>query len=107
MLLRRSNSLRQGLGGGSRRRKSSLEEIGINHFNSLLQHQQQQQRQNADAYNFTLNGSIGLEVTPPDEGPSDRFGGPFQFQDQAAALPSTSSGSAPSPDPMQLQGTIV
>ncbi|XP_072930391.1 potassium channel subfamily T member 2 isoform X6 [Epargyreus clarus] len=94
VLLRRSNSLRQGLGGGSRRRKSSLEEIGITHFNSLLQHQQQQQQQDADAYQFTLNGSIGLEVTPPDEGP-------YQFQDQAAALPSTSS------DPMQLQGTIV
>ncbi|XP_047543745.1 potassium channel subfamily T member 2 isoform X13 [Vanessa atalanta] len=105
ILLRRSNSLRQGLGtpASSRRRKSSLEEIGISHFNSLLQHQQQQQ--NANAIKIALNGSIGLEVTPPDEGPMDRFG----YQDMAAALPSTSAGSGlpPTPDPQHLQGTIV
>ncbi|CAH2103589.1 unnamed protein product [Euphydryas editha] len=108
ILLRRSNSLRQGLGtpANSRRRKSSLEEIGISHFNSLLQHQQQQQQQNANAIKIALNGSIGLEVTPPDESPMDRFG----YQDIAAALPSTSAGSGlppPSPDPQHLQGTIV
>ncbi|XP_050361412.1 potassium channel subfamily T member 2 isoform X2 [Nymphalis io] len=105
ILLRRSNSLRQGLGtpATSSRRKSSLEEIGISHFNSLLQHQQQQQ--NANAIKIALNGSIGLEVTPPDEGPMDRFG----YQDMAAALPSTSTGSGlpPTPDPQHLQGTIV
>ncbi|XP_046977356.1 potassium channel subfamily T member 2 isoform X6 [Vanessa cardui] len=105
ILLRRSNSLRQGLGtpASSRRRKSSLEEIGISHFNSLLQHQQQQQ--NANAIKIALNGSIGLEVTPPDEGPMDRFG----YQDMAAALPSTSAGSGlpATPDPQHLQGTIV
>ncbi|XP_028173586.1 potassium channel subfamily T member 2 isoform X1 [Ostrinia furnacalis] len=115
ILLRRSNSLRQGLSGaGSRRRKSSLEEIGISHFNSLLQHQQQQQQQNANAIKIALNGSIGLEVTPPEEmperlpGPSMPLGG---YQEMAAALPSTSVGPslppAATPDPQHLQGTIV
>ncbi|XP_038216273.1 potassium channel subfamily T member 2 isoform X3 [Zerene cesonia] len=112
-MLRRSNSLRQGIGMGaiSRRRKSSLEEIGITHFNSLLQHQQQQQQQNAEAIKMALNGSIGLEVTPPDEGPMDHLGGPFSgYQEMAAALPSTSSAASlrpSSPDPQMLQGTIV
>lgn len=103
ILLRRSNSLRQGLSGvGSNRRKSSLEEIGISHFNSLLQHQQQQQR--ANAIKIALNGSIGLEVTPPEEGP-DRLPGY-----EPAALPSSSLGPTlppPSPEPQHLQGTIV
>lgn len=111
ILLRRSNSLRQGLAPNARRRKSSLEEIGISHFNSLLQHQQQQQQQNANAIKIALNGSIGLEVTPPDEGPVDRLGAPLcGYQDMAAALPSTSSGPnlpPPTPDPQHLQGTIV
>ena len=63
ILLRRSNSLRQGLTSvGSGRRKSSLEDLGIafggishpsNHSNPIK---------------IALNGSIGLEVTPPDEG---------------------------------------
>ncbi|XP_075990844.1 slowpoke 2 isoform X3 [Anticarsia gemmatalis] len=115
ILLRRSNSLRQGLSGvGSRRRKSSLEEIGISHFNSLLQHQQQQQQQNA--FKIALNGSIGLEVTPPEENPSDRLtcpGVPIgAYQEVAAALPSSSVGPAlppvnSAPDPQHLQGTIV
>ncbi|XP_041987705.1 potassium channel subfamily T member 2 isoform X3 [Aricia agestis] len=113
ILLHRSNSLRQGLGAvpNARRRKSSLEEIGISHFNSLLLHQQQQQQQNANAIKIALNSSIGLEVTPPDEGPSDRLGAPLTgYQDVAGALPSTSSATnlqAPSPDPSHLQGTIV
>lgn len=119
ILLRRSNSLRQGLSGvGSRRRKSSLEEIGISHFNSLLQYQQQQQQQqNANAIKIALNGSIGLEVTPPEENPTDRIlgqGMPLDgYQEVAAALPSTSMGPtlpppvASSPDPQHLQGTIV
>nr|XP_053624836.1 potassium channel subfamily T member 2 isoform X12 [Plodia interpunctella] len=117
ILLRRSNSLRQGLSGvASRRRKSSLEEIGISHFNSLLQHQQQQQQQNANAIKIALNGSIGLEVTPPEESPSDRFPGPSiplsGYQEVEAALPSTSIGpnlstSAATNDPQHLQGTIV
>ncbi|XP_059062300.1 potassium channel subfamily T member 2 isoform X7 [Achroia grisella] len=116
ILLRRSNSLRQGISGvGSQRRKSSLEEIGISHFNSLLQHQQQQQQQNANAIKFALNGSIGLEVTPPEENPSDRLPGPSMplsgYQEVAAALPSTSMGPTLPPaqaaDPQHLQGTIV
>lgn len=113
--LRRSNSLRQGLGGaGCRRRKSSLEEIGISQFNSLLQHQHQQQLQNANAIKFSLNGSIGLEVTPPEEGPSDRAGAaslPITGYEEAAVMPSTSHGPpslpANAPDPQELQGTIV
>ncbi|CAB3225304.1 unnamed protein product [Arctia plantaginis] len=115
ILLGRSNSLRQGLSGvGSRRRKSSLEEIGISHFNSLLQHQQQQQQQNA--FKMALNGSIGLEVTPPEENPSDRLPcSPIPisaYQDVAAALPSSSLGPtlppiSSTPDPQHLQGTIV
>lgn len=62
ILLRRSNSLRQGLTSvGSGRRKSSLEDLGVafagvsnpsNHSNPIK---------------IALNGSIGLEVTPPDE----------------------------------------
>ncbi|XP_052746861.1 potassium channel subfamily T member 1 isoform X10 [Bicyclus anynana] len=113
ILLRRSNSLRQGLGPvvHTRRRKSSLEEIGISHFNSLLQHQQQQQQQDANAIKIALNGSIGLEVTPPDEGPLDQLGGPLGgYQDIAAALPPSSIVSGlppPTPDPQHLQGTIV
>ncbi|XP_061704849.1 potassium channel subfamily T member 2 [Cydia pomonella] len=115
ILLRRSNSLRQSLSGvGSRRRKSSLEEIGISHFNSLLQHQQQQQQQNANAIKIALNGSIGLEVTPPEETPAERFPGTSMalggYQEAAAALPSTSMGPSvpsPSPDTQHLQGTIV
>ncbi|CAH0716191.1 unnamed protein product, partial [Brenthis ino] len=98
-----------GTGATSRRRKSSLEEIGISHFNSLLQHQQQQQQQNANAIKIALNGSIGLEVTPPDEGPADRLAALGGYQDLAAALPSTSATGLPppSPDPQHLQGTIV
>ncbi|KAI8430833.1 hypothetical protein MSG28_000986 [Choristoneura fumiferana] len=114
ILLRRSNSLRQGLSGvGSRRRKSSLEEIGISHFNSLLQHQQQQQQQNLNAIKIALNGSIGLEVTPPEETPPDRFPGSMPlggYQEVAAALPSASVGPlapSPAPDTQHLQGTIV
>ncbi|CAH2216717.1 jg468, partial [Pararge aegeria aegeria] len=80
-------------------------------FNSLLQYQQQQQLQDANAIKIALNGSIGLEITPPDEGPLDRLGGPLGgYQDMAAALPSTSMGSGlppPTPDPQHLQGTIV
>lgn len=106
ILLRRSNSLRQGISGtGSRRRKSSLEEIGISHFNSLLQHQQQQQEQ--DAIKLGLS-SIGLRITPPEETPRMAL---EPFQDIAAALPSTSGGSTMpvnvTPDPQHLQGTIV
>lgn len=58
ILLRRSNSLRQGLPNiGSARRKSSLEDIGLSHFSS----------NHSNPIKIALNGSIGLEVTPPEE----------------------------------------
>ncbi|KAG5316097.1 KCNT1 protein, partial [Acromyrmex insinuator] len=56
ILLRRSNSLRQGL---TTRRKSSLEDIGL----GALSHPS-----NHNSIKIALNGSIGLEVTPPEEG---------------------------------------
>lgn len=57
ILLRRSNSLRQGL--TMSRRKSSLEDIGL----GALSHPS-----NHNPIKIALNGSIGLEVTPPEEG---------------------------------------
>ncbi|XP_023309933.1 potassium channel subfamily T member 2 [Anoplophora glabripennis] len=58
ILLRRSNSLRQGLTNiGSARRKSSLEDIGLSHFSTNYN----------NPIKIALNGSIGLEVTPPEE----------------------------------------
>lgn len=60
ILLRRSSSLRQGLpnlGMNSGRRKSSLEEIGISHFTTLMQ-----ASNHSNPIKFSLNGSIGLEV---------------------------------------------
>lgn len=60
ILLRRSNSLRQGLTNiGSGRRKSSLEDIGVSHFSSSVNY--------TNPIKIALNGSIGLEVTPPEE----------------------------------------
>lgn len=56
ILLRRSNSLRQGL--STTRRKSSLEDIGL----GALSHPS-----NHNPIKIALNGSIGLEVTPPEE----------------------------------------
>lgn len=56
ILLRRSNSLRQGF---TTRRKSSLENIGFNSFSYST---------NNNPIKIALNGSIGLEVTPPEEG---------------------------------------
>lgn len=58
ILLRRSNSLRQGL-SATTRRKSSLEDIGL----GALSHPS-----NHNPIKIALNGSIGLEVTPPEEG---------------------------------------
>lgn len=58
ILLRRSNSLRQGLTMNTRR-KSSLEDIGL----GALSHPS-----NHNPIKIALNGSIGLEVTPPEEG---------------------------------------
>ncbi|CAH0545885.1 unnamed protein product [Brassicogethes aeneus] len=58
ILLRRSNSLRQGLPNvGNSRRKSSLEDIGLSHFSTNYN----------NPIKIALNGSIGLEVTPPEE----------------------------------------
>lgn len=57
ILLRRSNSLRQGL--STTKRKSSLEDIGL----GALSHPS-----NHNPIKIALNGSIGLEVTPPEEG---------------------------------------
>lgn len=63
ILLRRSNSLRQGLTSvGSTRRKSSLEDIGICFGGAS------HPSNHSTAIKIALNGSIGLEVTPPDEG---------------------------------------
>nr|CAD7425989.1 unnamed protein product [Timema monikensis] len=64
ILLRRSNSLRQGLVGG--RRKSSLEDIGVSFASSHPSNY-------TNPIKIALNGIIGLEVTPPEEGstPSD------------------------------------
>ncbi|KAL0111011.1 hypothetical protein PUN28_012782 [Cardiocondyla obscurior] len=64
ILLRRSNSLRQGL-TMTTRRKSSLEDIGL----GTLSHPS-----NHNPIKIALNGSIGLEVTPPEEG-SQAVGG--------------------------------
>ncbi|CAB0028981.1 unnamed protein product [Trichogramma brassicae] len=58
ILLRRSNSLRQGLSIPARR-KSSLEDIGL----GALSHPS-----NHNPIKIALNDSIGLEVTPPEEG---------------------------------------
>lgn len=55
-MLRRSNSLRQGL---TTRRKSSLEDIGLGALSHPFNH---------NPIKIALNGSIGLEVTPPEEG---------------------------------------
>uniref|UniRef100_A0A1B0BXJ1 Uncharacterized protein n=1 Tax=Glossina palpalis gambiensis TaxID=67801 RepID=A0A1B0BXJ1_9MUSC len=71
ILLRRSTSLRQGLpnvGVSHGRRKSSLEEIGISHFTTLMQ-----ATNHTNPIKIALNGSIGLEnqislqITPPEE----------------------------------------
>lgn len=64
ILLRRSNSLRQGL-TMTTRRKSSLEDIGL----GALSHPS-----NHNPIKIALNGSIGLEVTPPEEGGSQAGG---------------------------------
>ncbi|XP_057341467.1 potassium channel subfamily T member 2 isoform X4 [Microplitis mediator] len=56
ILLRRSNSLRQGF---TTRRKSSLEDIGFGALSHPTNH---------NPIKIALNGSIGLEVTPPEEG---------------------------------------
>ncbi|XP_050055590.1 potassium channel subfamily T member 2 isoform X3 [Aphis gossypii] len=72
ILLRRSNSLRQGLSMCNR--KSSLEELGVSHFPiGSIAHERRPSMQlhpsemSGSAIKIALNGSIGLEVTPPEE----------------------------------------
>lgn len=70
ILLRRSNSLRQGLPniGNTGRRKSSLEEIGISHFATLMQ-----ATNHSNPIKIALNGSIGLEVAQSQQASADLF----------------------------------
>lgn len=133
ILLRRSNSLRQGLpnlGMNTGRRKSSLEEIGISHFTTLMQ-----ATNHTNPIKIALNGSIGLEVTPPEEPTPLLLGVPspshhqqqqqMQQQHHGSSLglnvqdmnspsiqiqqetPSPTSPQPPSHSGQHLQGTIV
>ncbi|XP_050423573.1 potassium channel subfamily T member 2 isoform X5 [Adelges cooleyi] len=148
ILMRRSNSLRQGLSMCNR--KSSLEELGVSHFAlgssaherrpsmqvSLsarsMRHVVTTRRQSelhpsemsGSAIKIALNGSIGLEVTPPEEVSSPGLssntsvvtGGPSSLpaQQQLQSVPSVHHQPA-SPSPVlsphssqeHLQGTIV
>ncbi|XP_069948561.1 potassium channel subfamily T member 2 isoform X2 [Cherax quadricarinatus] len=76
ILMRRSNSLRFGLEGS--RKINSFEELGISPLTPLTRDQR------TGSIKIPTNGSIGLEVTPPEECGSE------------ASVPS-----------IQLQGTIV
>lgn len=90
ILLRRSNSLRQGLpniGINTGRRKSSLEEIGISHFTTLMQ-----ATNHSNPIKIALNGSIGLEVTPPEE-PTSLLGVPSPSHAGASAVITAAGGS--------------
>jgi potassium channel subfamily T protein 1 len=120
ILLRRSSSLRQGLstaGLARQRRKSSLEDVGL----ALLR------PPTPAPIKIALNGSIGLEVTPPDESDHNQSGlgisggggsssninnnsggcssssGSQQQQQQS----SIAAGVGLNADPQHLQGTIV
>ncbi|XP_076263119.1 slowpoke 2 isoform X3 [Rhynchophorus ferrugineus] len=130
ILLRRSNSLRQGLPNiGNPRRKSSLEDIGLSHFSTNFQ----------NPIKIALNDSIGLEVTPPEENsppimssntalvvnpnlvPTIHMGSTLSLQSLGAPAtlgvnvstygescpPTQATLATPSGDPQQLQGTIV
>ncbi|XP_055918282.1 potassium channel subfamily T member 2 isoform X28 [Eupeodes corollae] len=133
ILLRRSSSLRQGLPnvGVSGRRKSSLEEIGISHFTTLMQ-----ATNHSNPIKIALNGSIGLEnqislqVTPPEE-PTQVLGLPLTGGINPSTLGGSSFGGSSlcmntadlgsssayqyqqeqlqsmAPSPQHLQGTIV
>ncbi|KAF5272640.1 hypothetical protein FQR65_LT04882 [Abscondita terminalis] len=107
ILLRRSNSLRQGLTSiGSVRRKSSLEDIGLSHFSSS----------GYSNYNnpikIALNGSIGLEVTPPEENSPPVISSntaliinpptPSGMMSKAGSTMSLSQGVLPSGQPLNL-----
>ncbi|XP_050423570.1 potassium channel subfamily T member 2 isoform X2 [Adelges cooleyi] len=129
ILMRRSNSLRQGLSMCNR--KSSLEELGVSHFAlGSSAHERRPSMQlhpsemSGSAIKIALNGSIGLEVTPPEEVSSPGLssntsvvtGGPSSLpaQQQLQSVPSVHHQPA-SPSPVlsphssqeHLQGTIV
>ncbi|XP_060520683.1 potassium channel subfamily T member 2 isoform X4 [Cylas formicarius] len=131
ILLRRSNSLRQGLPAvGTGQRKSSLEDIGLSHFSTNFQ----------NPIKIALNDSIGLEVTPPEEnsppiissntallvnptlGPSIRTGSTLSLQSlgqpanfgfnispygEPMPTPQVALPTPAASDPQNLQGTIV
>lgn len=80
ILLRRSNSLRQGLTGlDGGRRKSSLEDVGLSHFSSS--------NYSSIPTKISLNRSIDLEITPPEE-----FSPPTASSNTALINPFASSG---------------
>ncbi|XP_022231232.2 potassium channel subfamily T member 2 isoform X15 [Drosophila obscura] len=96
ILLRRSSSLRQGLpsvGVSHGRRKSSLEEIGISHFTTLMQ-----ATNHSNPIKISLNGSIGMEnqislqVTPPEE-PTPMLGVPCMMGGGSGINPSGTGSS--------------
>ncbi|KAL1117417.1 hypothetical protein AAG570_004743 [Ranatra chinensis] len=95
ILLRRSNSLRQGLTG----RKSSLEEIVLGHYpvSSTCGTE-------TSGIKIALNGSIGLEVTPPEENSSPSISSNTGL---LVAPPLSGACSSTGQDPASLQGTIV
>ncbi|XP_075228853.1 slowpoke 2 [Lycorma delicatula] len=99
ILLRRSNSLRQGLTQATR--KSSLEEIGIGHFPT-------HQTNESAPIKIALNGSIGLEVTPPEENSSPSISSNTGLLMTPTHMP---QALPPPPSPAatteHLQGTIV
>ncbi|XP_050535065.1 potassium channel subfamily T member 2 isoform X3 [Daktulosphaira vitifoliae] len=142
ILMRRSNSLRQGLSMCNR--KSSLEELGVSHFAigssaherrpsmqvslsaRTMRHVITTRRQpelypsemSGSAIKIALNGSIGLEVTPPEEVSSPGLssntsvviGGPSVQQQQQSIHhqpPSPSPVLSPHSSQEHLQGTIV
>uniref|UniRef100_A0A8D9A0J7 Potassium channel subfamily T member 1 n=1 Tax=Cacopsylla melanoneura TaxID=428564 RepID=A0A8D9A0J7_9HEMI len=124
ILLKRSNSLRQGLGLNTR--KSSLEELGVSHFqNFQLSGMHSEHRQSiscmpplypeTSSIKIALNGSIGLEVTPPEEVTPPSISSntglvvappppppPLQHGPGPSSAPRTGP-----PDPDHLQGTMV
>nr|XP_018901015.1 PREDICTED: potassium channel subfamily T member 2 isoform X3 [Bemisia tabaci] len=105
ILLRRSSSLRQGLASpmAMATRKSSLEELGHgSHFPMFTAERRQSIQPSDTAIKIALNGSIGLEVTPPEEVSSPSI---------TSNTGLVSSHPSPTPSPSQnaehLQGTIV
>ncbi|XP_073974432.1 slowpoke 2 isoform X4 [Rhodnius prolixus] len=92
ILLRRSNSLRQGLS----MRKSSLEEIGIGHYPMMTPLPVE-----TSGIKIALNGSIGLEVTPPEENSSP------SMSSNTGLLVGSGGGAGSEGGAGGLQGTVV